>query len=212
MPNAGRYPRKPDARVVISLTAIGGRAGWIQSCRDPPAGCLPIHVKVSSAFSRLSLRLHRKPMQMPLKARLYWLAAMAAGVLVIVWAGISWNVRQENLPKAALYLVAAVVASNWKIRLPGVIGTLSMSSLFIIAGLLELELESAVLIGVSSVLTQILFRPKIAPAWEQVVFTALSMPVPVFAASRVIVLPFLANIDPTGILAPISASMVYYLV
>src|ERR1022692_610417 len=153
-------PEKPGARVAISLTAIGGRAGWIQSCRDPPAACLPILVKVSSAFSRLSLRVDWKPMQMPLTARVYWFAVMTAGVSVIVGAGISWNVRQENLLKAALYLLAAVVASNWKIRLPGVIGSLSMNSLFVIVSLLELQLESAVLIGIKGLLAQVLIRPR----------------------------------------------------
>lgn len=150
-------------------------------------------------------------MVMPLKARVYWLAAIAAGVSVIVFAGISWNVRQENLLKIAIYMMAAVVASNWKIRLPGVIGSLSMNYTFVIVALIELQLESAVLIAMVGLLAQVLIRPKVKPLWEQVAFSALSIPVAVFAASRVIGLSSFASVDPTGILAPISASMVYYL-
>jgi putative nucleotidyltransferase with HDIG domain len=151
-------------------------------------------------------------MQMPIKARLYWLAAMTAGVCVIAWAAPSWDLRHENLWKLGLYTLAAVVASNWKVQLPGVLGTLSMNYMFIIVGMLELRLESALLIGVSSVVAQVLIRPtKAKPAWEQVLFGALSIPVPVFAASRVIGLPFVASIDPTGCLDLILASMVYFL-
>jgi diguanylate cyclase (GGDEF)-like protein/putative nucleotidyltransferase with HDIG domain len=150
-------------------------------------------------------------MEMPLKARLYWIAAMAAGVSVIVSAGISFNLRQENLWKVALYLLAAIFGAGLKIKLPGVVGTLSMNSLFIIVSLLELQLESAVLIGISSVLAQILIRPKVKPTWEQVAFGAFTIPVVILAASRVISLRFFASIDPTGSLALISASMVYFL-
>ncbi len=136
---------------------------------------------------------------------------MVAGGLVFVWAAFSWNIRQENLWKLGLYTVAAIFASSFKIKLPGVVGTLSMNYMFIIAGLLELQLESAVLIGMTSVLAQVLIRPRVKPTWEQVLFGALSIPVPIFAASRVIGLRFIANIDPTGCLAPISASMIYFL-
>lgn len=136
---------------------------------------------------------------------------MAAGILVIVWAAFSWNIRQENLWKLALYMAAAIFASFFKIRLPGVLGTLSMNYMFIIVGLIELQLESAVLIGMSSVLAQVLILPKTKPTWEQVFFGVLSIPVPIFAASRVIGLPFISSIDPTGCLAPISASMIYFL-
>jgi diguanylate cyclase (GGDEF)-like protein/putative nucleotidyltransferase with HDIG domain len=150
-------------------------------------------------------------MELPFKARLYWLAAMAAGVLVIVCAASSWNVGQENLWKFALYMVAAVVTSFLKIKLPGVVGTLSMNYMFIIVSLLELQLESAVLIGISSVMAQILIRPKVKPTWEQVVFGVFTIPVVILVSSRVGGLPFFARIDATGSLALLSASMVYYL-
>src|ERR1035438_4522578 len=150
-------------------------------------------------------------MELPFKARLYWLAAMAAGVLVIVCAASSWNVGQENLWKFALYMVAAVVTSFLKIKLPGVVGTLSMNYMFIVVSLLELQLESAVLIGISSVMAQILIRPKVKPTWEQVVFGVFTIPVVILVSSRVGGLPFFARIDATGSLALLSASMVYYL-
>lgn len=148
---------------------------------------------------------------MPPIARSYWSAAMAAGVAVIVWGALRWDLRRENLWMLALYLIAGIVASFFKIKLPGVVGTLSMNYTFIIVGLIELQLESAVLIGISSVLAQVLIRPKVKPVWEQVAFGALSIPFPIFVASHVVSLSFFSSFDSTGCLAPISASMIYYL-
>jgi diguanylate cyclase (GGDEF)-like protein/putative nucleotidyltransferase with HDIG domain len=150
-------------------------------------------------------------MKMPLKARIYWFAAMAAGIAVIVGGALSWDIRRENMWTLAIYVLMGIVASFFKIKLPGVVGTLSMNYTFIIVGLIDLHLESAVLIGVTSVIAQVLIRPKVRPAWEQVAFGALSIPVPIFLASRVVGLPFFASFDATGCLAPISASMIYYL-
>jgi diguanylate cyclase (GGDEF)-like protein/putative nucleotidyltransferase with HDIG domain len=149
---------------------------------------------------------------MSLTARWYWFAAIAAGALVVVWAAFSWDLRQENLWKFALYMLAAIAASGMKIKLPGVLGTLSMNYLFILVGLLELQLESALLIGMSSVLAQVLIRSRANPTWEQVVFSAFSIPVPIFAASGVLKVSFITNVDPSGCLALISASMIYFLV
>ena len=151
-------------------------------------------------------------MQMSIRARVYWLSVIAAGSACILLAGITWQVRSEHLLQFIFYLVAAVAASSWKIKLPGVLGTLSMNYLFIIVSLFELQLESAILIGVASVLAQVLIRPRANPTWEQVVFSALSIPLPIAAADVVLHFDWLGKIDPTRCLALLSASMVYFLI
>jgi len=151
-------------------------------------------------------------MQMSRPARGYWLASVASGCFVVAFAAISWRVRDENVYRLFTYLAAAIAASGLKIKLPGVLGTLSMNYLFIIEGLLELQLESAILIGISSVLAQMLIKRRDHPAWEQVLFSALSIPVPILAANRVLRLAALSNVDPSGSLALLSASMVYFLI
>ena len=149
-------------------------------------------------------------MNMSLKARLYWLTVVATGLYIIASGAATWNLHQENLLKLAFYLVAAIVASWLKIKLPGVLGTLSMNYLFIVAGLLELQLESAILIGVLSVIAQILIRARSRPTWEQIVFSAIAITVPIVGADWVLGLHFITDIDPTHCLALVSASMVYF--
>jgi len=150
--------------------------------------------------------------QMSIRARAYWLSVIATGAACIIWAGFSWNVRTEHHLPFLFYLVAAVAASGMKIRLPGVLGTLSMNYLFIIVGLFELQLESAILIGVASVLAQVLIRPRANPTWEQAVFSALSIPLPITAANQVLHFDWLGRLDPTHCLALLSASMVYFMI
>jgi diguanylate cyclase (GGDEF)-like protein/putative nucleotidyltransferase with HDIG domain len=150
-------------------------------------------------------------MKMSFKARLYWLAVVATGLYIVASGAVTWNLPQENLLKLAFYLVAAIVASWLKIKLPGVLGTLSMNYLFIVASLLELELESAILIGVLSVIAQILIRARAKPTWEQVVFSASAITVPIISANWVLGRHFITDVDPTHCLALVSASMVYFM-
>jgi diguanylate cyclase (GGDEF)-like protein/putative nucleotidyltransferase with HDIG domain len=151
-------------------------------------------------------------MQMAVKARVYWLAAISTGLAIMLWAGVSWRFQDESYWRLALYLIAGVGASRLKIKLPGVLGTLSMNYLFIIVALLELQLESAVLIGVTSVLAQVLIRPGSKPKLEQVAFSSLAIPVPILCAHWILNLSFIAAVDPTRCVALVSASMVYFLV
>ena len=150
-------------------------------------------------------------MNMSFKARLYWVTVVATGLYIIVSGAVTWNLHQENLLKLAFYLIAAIVASRLKIKLPGVLGTLSMNYLFIVVGLLELQFESAVLIGVLSVIAQILIRARSKPTWEQVVFSTAGITVPIISANWVLGRHFITDVDPTRCLALVSASMVYFL-
>jgi diguanylate cyclase (GGDEF)-like protein/putative nucleotidyltransferase with HDIG domain len=149
---------------------------------------------------------------MSFKAKAYWLAIVIAGACCIGGAAMGWNIRSENLLQFCVYLVAAVAASGLKIKLPGILGTLSMNYLVIIVSLLELQLASAILIGVASVLAQVLIRPRANPTWQQVVFSAFSIPLPVAAADGVLKFQALQTLDPTGCLGLVLASMVYFLI
>jgi diguanylate cyclase (GGDEF)-like protein/putative nucleotidyltransferase with HDIG domain len=149
---------------------------------------------------------------MSFKAKAYWLSIVVAGICCICGAAIGWQIRSENLLQFCVYLAAAVAASGLKIKLPGILGTLSMNYLVIIVSLLELQLASAILIGVASVLAQVLIRPRANPTWQQVVFSAFSIPLPVAAADGVLHIQALQTLDPTGCLGLVLASMVYFLI
>ncbi len=68
------------------------------------------------------------------------------------------------------YLVLALLSSSLKVTLPGVTGTLSVSFLFILAGMAELEPVQTMAIGIGSALVQIYWHAKKRPPLYQVLF------------------------------------------
>ena len=57
------------------------------------------------------------------------------------------------------YLIAALLASRFKVSLPEVEGTLSVNFLFTLLGILELNLPETVIIGLTSTLVQFYWKP-----------------------------------------------------
>ena len=68
------------------------------------------------------------------------------------------------------YLLLALLSSGLKVTLPGVTGTLSVSFLFILAGMVELGPFQTLALGIGSALVQIYWRAKKRPAVYQVLF------------------------------------------
>jgi len=68
------------------------------------------------------------------------------------------------------YLALALFSAGLKVKLPGVTGTMSVSFLFILIGLVELGLRDALVLGLSSTLVQIYWHAKKRPARYQVLF------------------------------------------
>ena len=68
------------------------------------------------------------------------------------------------------YLLLALLSSGLKVQLPGVTGTLSVSFLFILAGMAELGLVQTMVLGIGSALVQIYWHAKKRPPLAQVMF------------------------------------------
>src|ERR1700747_1590364 len=60
--------------------------------------------------------------------------------------------------KFGCYLIAAVLASSFKVPLPGIEGTLSVNFLFTLLGILELGLPETLLIVLASTMGQAFLR------------------------------------------------------
>jgi putative nucleotidyltransferase with HDIG domain len=90
-------------------------------------------------------------------ARVYiaLMALAAAGCLVVAFM---YGTSAEPV-KFACYLAAALLASFFKVSLPGIEGTLSMNFLFTLIGILELGLPETLLIGLASTLAQFYWKP-----------------------------------------------------
>ena len=131
-------------------------------------------MKVSS----VDLRLHAieakvavRPMS--IRARLFIGATAALGMWALAHA--LWHWQTVDLSRFVCYLLVAVLASSLKIQLPGIDGTMSVNFLFILLGVLELNLPETLVLGCTATLAQCLFgtRQKLVPI--KIVFNVFSM-------------------------------------
>ena len=81
----------------------------------------------------------------------------------------------------ASFLLSAAIASAFKVRLPGVKGTMSVSFLFVIIGVMNLSLPETMAVGAISVLVQCLWQTRSRPQISQVAFNVCSRAIAVYA-------------------------------
>src|SRR5580698_7846469 len=98
-----------------------------------------------------------------------FIAAMALAAFVcFALALLHW--KSTDPVKFGCYLTAALVASSFKVTLPGIEGTLSMNFLFTLIGILEMSLPETLLIGLGRTLGQFYWKPARQPKPVQLVF------------------------------------------
>ena len=145
-------------------------------------------------------------------ARAYWLTVLVAGFCLSAYVIGVWRPKPTDLPKLAVYVVAAVLASAMKVRLPGVFSTLSMNYVVIIAGLLDLNLAGGILISIAGVIGQTYYKCKQRPQWRHLVFNVAAVALSVGAAGYCKDLRFIVAIDRFNIYSILGASLVYFAV
>ena len=91
-----------------------------------------------------------------------------AGLLAVLQPVATTN--EAFSPRFLCYLLLASLSSCLKVRLPGVTGTLSVSFLFILAGMAEIGPVQTMTIGIGSALVQIYWNAKKRPLLYQVLF------------------------------------------
>ncbi len=101
-------------------------------------------------------------------ARLYIAGMALAAVGCFALAFSHWH--STDLAKFVLYMAAAVLASSFKVSMPGVEGTMSMNFLLTLLCILELGLPETLLIGLVKTLAQFYWRPAKRPKLVQLVF------------------------------------------
>jgi diguanylate cyclase (GGDEF)-like protein/putative nucleotidyltransferase with HDIG domain len=110
---------------------------------------------------------------MSIRARLFIGATAALGIWAL--ADALWHWQSVDLSRFVCYLLVAVLASSLKIQLPGIDGTMSVNFLFILLGVLELNLPETLVLGCTATLAQCLLgtRQKLVPI--KIVFNVFSM-------------------------------------
>ena len=92
---------------------------------------------------------------------------------MLALACLHWH--SGDLLKFVCYLLIAVLASTMKVRLPGMEGTMSVTFLFVLLGVLELSLAETLTIGCTAALVQSLWKTTQRPEVVKVVFNVLSL-------------------------------------
>src|SRR5215472_8428288 len=88
------------------------------------------------------------------------------GSCVLIWGTLHWS--SPHPLRFLCYLVVALLASRLKVHLPGITGTMSVNFLFILLGIVELNLPETLVLGCGAILMQCFYRDK--PQLVQVIF------------------------------------------
>jgi diguanylate cyclase (GGDEF)-like protein/putative nucleotidyltransferase with HDIG domain len=149
-------------------------------------------------------------MNMPGKAIAYWWMVVLTGLLSYAMVLHTMEFHAADLRRLALYIFAAIVASGLKIRLPGLLVTLSMNYVVVIAALLSMNASAGIIVGFASAIGQCCIYAVRRPRWFQVVFSTSAMVLPILMADAALHSRFLAVADPTGCLGLMGASLAYF--
>src|SRR5438046_7034235 len=112
-------------------------------------------------------------MLMSANAKAYIALVIALGALAGVRGVLAWP--PHDLLRFACYLALAIPASGLKVRLPGVMGTMSVLFVFLLAGIVELGLPETLIMSAVCVLVQAYWRPMVKPRPVQSVFSIAVM-------------------------------------
>src|ERR1044072_6383754 len=98
-------------------------------------------------------------MQMKFLSRAYSGVVCLGGTAVVVSQILHWS--SHDPLRLSCYLFLSMICSVLKIKLPGVMGTMSVNFLFILMGVVDMSLGETLLIGCVGTLVQCLWRPKV---------------------------------------------------
>src|SRR5580704_14913052 len=114
---------------------------------------------------------------------LYLCAIIALGTAIFAWAALSWY--SEDHLRFTSFLIAAVIASILKIRLPGLTETASVSVVVISAAIAHLSLSESVVISALAMLAQCTLQTRARPKAIQVAFNVCALAISVCASALV---------------------------
>ncbi len=103
-----------------------------------------------------------------LTPKLYLWAHIAIGSAALLGGLAKWECHDPV--RFAAFLITAALASALKVRMPGVTGTMSVSALFVLVGIVNLSLSETLVVGAVSLLVQTVWRVKVRPRFVQVAF------------------------------------------
>lgn len=113
------------------------------------------------------------------RVTLYVGAAAASGLAVCLHGIVTWR-SSEPIEFAVLFALA-LLSGRLKVTIPGIKGTMSVSYVFLLMGIVSLSLGEVLLLALGATAVQIFWKPKNKPALIQVVFNLSTMAISVAA-------------------------------
>ena len=145
------------------------------------------------------------------KAYLWTTCLIGAGVLgaaILGWpAGLT---RPEWLEFGFLF-VSSVVSAPVKVRIPGIFGTLSVSFVFVLLGIIDLGAAAAVVMGAASALAQCVVGTRKRPAVGQVGFSVAAVAISAWVGGLIFNNAWLRAIEPATPVMLFWTTGVYFL-
>jgi len=105
------------------------------------------------------------------------------GCLNLVYNLPSW--RAEDLTSFLVYLAFSIMAAGFKLRLPGVTGTISVCFFFVFIGIVSLPLPQALIAGCLAVCVQCLWHSKQAVRLIQLLFNVANTSIAITASYQI---------------------------
>src|ERR1035438_10403400 len=121
--------------------------------------------------------------RMSIAARIYVYAVIVIGACVTLSELIRWE--SQDLLRFVCYMALAMMASRLKVALPAITGTLSVTFIFVLFGVVELSLPEALCMGISATLIQCVLHHRERPKPYQVLFNLGSIAIAIATASTV---------------------------
>jgi len=120
---------------------------------------------------------------MSITARIYVYTVILIGACVTVSELIRWE--SQDLLRFVCYMALAMMASRLKVALPTITGTMSVTFIFVLFGVVELSLPEALCMGIGATLIQCLSHHRERPKPYQVMFNVGSIAIAIATASTV---------------------------
>ena len=141
----------------------------------------------ATSTARMSITAER----LPLKARAFIGLLTALGLSVLALAVANWE--SPDLLKYGGFMMVAIFSSGMQLSVPGVTGTLSLTFLFVLFGVIELSGPETVVMGAVLTLVQCYWNQTARPRLTKVLLHVAAMAIAVDAAERIYHSPWLVS-------------------
>ena len=118
---------------------------------------------------------------LPARAGIFIAVTATIGLAVTAAALLHWH--SSDPLRFCCFLLIALLASGFKVDLPGIDGSMSVNFVFILLGILELSFGETLVIGCASSLLQCLWQVKHRRTPVKIIFNVFSMMAPAIAIS-----------------------------